>query len=388
MLKEPIVFLSYAREDELYAKKIFNNLKKNGVEVWADFDNASLPPGSKWEPAIKTSIKKSSYFLAILSSKSVTKKGFFQKELVIALNIVDEFPEQDIFIIPVRLDECYPSHEKLKEFSWVDMFPSWDDGINKILSTVKSPVDFPNKVKKKTPPKMIPIIILLILVLVIIYLLFFYPTIKSEVSVDDYACPLWIINSEVLQDPAKDKSIKWDYEIDCKSQRLCYATINLDFDKEYDISDYIGISFAVKGNKAINEINSENTPLLEFLLHINKDREYIYWSGKNNKNMEISDKWMNKTILFSHLKIAHWTNDSKASSEPNLKKVYALNFAVPTSTQRSNVIWIHDIKLIHKDGNMTSLVTGNVPILFPEEPIRGKWSTPYHAPKLEMDKGI
>lgn len=385
MLKEPIVFLSYAREDQRDAKKIFNYLEKNGVKTWADFDNASLPPGSKWEPVIKKAIKESRYFLAILSSNSVTKKGYAQKELVIALNILDEFPEQDIFIIPVRLNECYPSHEQLKELRWVDMFPSWEDGINEIFSEIKRPVDFSNKAKK--PPKIIPIIILLILVF-ICYLLLFYPTIKSEVSVDDYAFPPWIINSEVLQDPAKDKSIKWDYEIDCKSQRLCYATINLDFDKEYDISNYIGISFAVKGNKAINEINSENTPLLEFLLHINKDREYIYWSGKNNKNMEISDKWMNKTILFSHLKIAHWKNDSKASSEPNLKKVYALNFAVPTSTQRSNIIWIHDIKLIHKDGNMTSLVTGNVPILFPEEPIRGKWSTPYHAPKLGMDKGI
>lgn len=385
MHKEPIVFLSYAREDQRDAKKIFNYLEKNGVEIWADFDNASLPPGSKWEPAIKRAIKKSRYFLAILSSNSVAKKGFAQKELVIALKILDEFPEHDIFIIPVRLNECYPSHEKLKELNWVDMFPSWEDGINKILSVIKQPVDFSNK--KRKPPKMIPIIILLILV--IIYCsLSFYPTIKSKVSVDDYAFPPWIINSEVLQDPAKDKSIKWDYEIDCKSQRLCYATINLEFDKEYDISNYIGISFAVKGNKAINEINSENTPLLEFLLHINKDREYIYWSGKNNKNMEISDKWMNKTILFSDLKIAHWKNDSKASSEPNLKKVYALNFAVPTSTQRSNIIWIHDIKLIHKDGNMTSLVTGNVPILFPEEPIRGKWSTPYHAPKLEMNKRI
>ena len=60
--------------------------------------------------------------------------------MAIALDILDEFPEEDIFIIPVRLNECSPSHEKLKELHWVDMFPSWDDGLKKILSVI-SPVN-------------------------------------------------------------------------------------------------------------------------------------------------------------------------------------------------------------------------------------------------------
>lgn len=136
MSEEAMVFLSYAREDQEDAKKIFNNLRKNGVSVWADFDDVSLPPGSKWEPAIKRAIRESRYFLAILSSNSVSKKGFVQKEIVIALEILDEFPEKDIFLIPVRLNECSPSHEKLKEIHWIDMFPSWEDGISKILSVV------------------------------------------------------------------------------------------------------------------------------------------------------------------------------------------------------------------------------------------------------------
>lgn len=134
MSKELMVFLSYAREDQKDARKIIEDLRNHDVNIWADFD--SLRPGSKWEIEIKKAIKESRYFLAVLSSNSVLKKGHVQKEMSQALSILDEFPEQDIFIIPIRLNECSPSHEKLKELHWVDMFLSWNDGIDQILSVV------------------------------------------------------------------------------------------------------------------------------------------------------------------------------------------------------------------------------------------------------------
>jgi hypothetical protein len=133
MSKDSMVFLSYANEDQKDARKIFEDLKGHGVNVWADFD--SLRPGSKWKIAIKKAIEESQYFLAVLSSNS-SKKGFVQKEIAQALDILDEFPESDIYIIPIRLNECSPSHDKLKELHWVDMFPTWDDGISRILSVV------------------------------------------------------------------------------------------------------------------------------------------------------------------------------------------------------------------------------------------------------------
>ena len=134
MSKELMVFLSYAREDQKEAKKIFEDLKKHGVNIWADFD--SLRPGSKWKIEITRAIKESRYFLAVISSNSVSKKGHVQKEINLALGILDEFPEQDTYIIPIRLNECSPSHEKLKELQWADMFPSWNDGIEGILSVL------------------------------------------------------------------------------------------------------------------------------------------------------------------------------------------------------------------------------------------------------------
>ena len=125
------IFLNYAKEDINSAKRITEYLKYEHIELWIDI--VSLLPGQKWKIAIQNAIKDSDYFLALISSNSVSKKGFVQKELKIALDLLDEMPESEIFVIPVRLNECYPSHSKLNELHMVDLFPSWESGLNKLL---------------------------------------------------------------------------------------------------------------------------------------------------------------------------------------------------------------------------------------------------------------
>lgn len=82
----------------------------------------NILPGQKWEMAIDQTIKKADYFIARLSSNSVAKKGYVQKEIRRALDILDTMPEKDIFIIPVRLDDCQPDHPRIETLQWVDMF--------------------------------------------------------------------------------------------------------------------------------------------------------------------------------------------------------------------------------------------------------------------------
>ena len=128
------VFICYAREDEDAAKRLFRDLKGEGLDPWLDME--SLLPGQDWQVAIQQAIRESHYFLALLSSKSVRKRGFMQKEIREALDISDEFPEGCIFLIPVRLEDCQPPYQKLCKFQWVDMFPAWDIGLNKLLTTL------------------------------------------------------------------------------------------------------------------------------------------------------------------------------------------------------------------------------------------------------------
>lgn len=125
------VFLSYAREDSQAASKIYNALKHLEIEIW--MDKVSISPGERWKSTIKNAIRNSRYFIALLSKNSVSKKGFVQKELKIALEVLDEYPNNEIFVIPLRLDDCAPSYEKLYELNWVDLFPSWDEGIKKVI---------------------------------------------------------------------------------------------------------------------------------------------------------------------------------------------------------------------------------------------------------------
>ena len=128
------VFISYAKEDSAVAKRIYNDLKGIGVNVWLDSED--LLPGQNWKLTIRESIKESSYFLALLSSNSVSKKGFVQKELKMALDITDELPKNEIFILPVRVDDCKPIDEKLEELQWCDLFPDYDAGVEKIMRVV------------------------------------------------------------------------------------------------------------------------------------------------------------------------------------------------------------------------------------------------------------
>ncbi|MCP4113181.1 MAG: toll/interleukin-1 receptor domain-containing protein [Desulfobacteraceae bacterium] len=73
-MKDMKVFISYAREDQKAAIKLFNKLKTEGVIPWIDYEN--ILAGHNWKATVKQAIKGSSYFLALLSSNSVNKKGY------------------------------------------------------------------------------------------------------------------------------------------------------------------------------------------------------------------------------------------------------------------------------------------------------------------------
>jgi len=133
MLKHK-VFISYASEDTEIAQRLYDDLSKAGVELW--FDRQSLMPGQDWRLELEKALKESTIFLALISSKSTTKEGFTQKELKRALDIIDERPEGDIFIIPVRVDDC-PVSVRLQHYQWVDLFPSYSDGLEKLLKVLK-----------------------------------------------------------------------------------------------------------------------------------------------------------------------------------------------------------------------------------------------------------
>jgi hypothetical protein len=85
---------------------------------------------------IEKAIKNSRYFIRLVSSKSVNRRGTSERELKYALDKQLEFSESDVYPIPVRLDDCPISDSKLEEIQYVDLFPEWNTGFTKLLQSV------------------------------------------------------------------------------------------------------------------------------------------------------------------------------------------------------------------------------------------------------------
>jgi len=130
------IFLSYAHEDAAAAEHLYRALNAYPrVEVW--FDKHSLPGGSNWAPAIRKAIRECRYCIVLLSKHAVTKRGFYQKEIRAALDVLREFPEDETFVVPVRLDDCEVRFEALRELQYIDLFPDWWDGFDRLLGALQ-----------------------------------------------------------------------------------------------------------------------------------------------------------------------------------------------------------------------------------------------------------
>lgn len=128
------IFISYAHEDKNDAERLYDDLLSKGLKPW--MDKKCLIPGQKWRETILQTIRKSRYFLALHSTRSVSKKGYIQRELGEAVDVAREYPKEDIYVIPVRLDDCSTPLD-LEGFHRVDMFPSWEDGFIRLFSALQ-----------------------------------------------------------------------------------------------------------------------------------------------------------------------------------------------------------------------------------------------------------
>lgn len=112
------VFICYGSEDYTRVEELYHRLQQRGHKPW--MDKKSLLPGQKWEEEIGARIRKSDAFIACLSRKSVSKRGYVQKEMRYALDVLGEIPQGHIFLIPLRLEPCeVPDH--LSFLHWLDL---------------------------------------------------------------------------------------------------------------------------------------------------------------------------------------------------------------------------------------------------------------------------
>lgn len=111
------VFISYAKENIEIAEQIYDRLKAKGFIPWLDKRN--LMVGQQWDVEIKKALKESDFIILLLSSISVSKRGYVQREFRLALDYCEEKLDSDIYIIPVKIDLC-DVPEKLAKFQYIE----------------------------------------------------------------------------------------------------------------------------------------------------------------------------------------------------------------------------------------------------------------------------
>lgn len=143
------VFLCHSSGDKSSVEKIYDRLVNDGIDAWLDKKN--LLPGQNWKIEIPKAVRDSDVVIVFLSSQSVNKEGFVQKEIKIALDTADEKPEGTIFIIPARLENCEVP-ERIAQIHWVDLFES--DGYTRLLKALQIRAKNLNiKIKRKRVSK-------------------------------------------------------------------------------------------------------------------------------------------------------------------------------------------------------------------------------------------
>lgn len=113
------LFLCHGAEDKEIAVSFYHELKQLGYEPW--LDKIDLRVGQKWRELIPEKVRSSDLVIALLSSSSVRRRGYVHAELDLALKTALEVPDGEVFILPVRLDECkLPA--RLEDYHRADFF--------------------------------------------------------------------------------------------------------------------------------------------------------------------------------------------------------------------------------------------------------------------------
>ena len=99
-------------------------------------DQEKLLPGQNWPRAIERAIDLSEFFICCFSRRAAAKRGYFHSELDYALSVASRVPAEEIFVLPVRLNDCEVPRDIARRVQHVDLFPDWDRGVGELLKAM------------------------------------------------------------------------------------------------------------------------------------------------------------------------------------------------------------------------------------------------------------
>jgi formylglycine-generating enzyme required for sulfatase activity len=112
------IFLCHASEDKAPVREVYQQLKALGFTPW--LDEVDILPGQDWNYEIEQALETSDFVIVFLSTRSVQKVGYVQREFRRALRHLEEIPEGLIHTIPVKLDDCSVPRQ-FSRHQWVNL---------------------------------------------------------------------------------------------------------------------------------------------------------------------------------------------------------------------------------------------------------------------------
>ena len=137
----PRVFVAYAHEDATQAARIFDTLLAAGFDPW--MDERKLLPGQNWARAIRNALETSNFVVCCFSRNSIYKRGGFQAEIRYALEAARRLPLDEVYLLPVRFDSCPVPADVAREMQYVDLFPDWKGGMNRVIEAIRRQIRRP-----------------------------------------------------------------------------------------------------------------------------------------------------------------------------------------------------------------------------------------------------
>jgi hypothetical protein len=113
------IFLCHASEDKVQVREVYQQLKAVGFTPW--LDEVDILPGQDWDYEIERALETSDFVMVFLSTRSVEKVGYVQREFRRALYHAEERPEGFIHTIPVKLDDCAVPR-RFSRHQWVKLY--------------------------------------------------------------------------------------------------------------------------------------------------------------------------------------------------------------------------------------------------------------------------
>jgi len=128
------VFLCHSSGDKEQVRALYQRLiAESWIHPW--LDEEELIPGQEWREEIEKAVEQSHVILVCLSPASLTKEGFVQREIRVALDHADYMPEGTIYIIPLKLEACEVPR-RMNKWQWANYFE--ERGYEKLMRSLRT----------------------------------------------------------------------------------------------------------------------------------------------------------------------------------------------------------------------------------------------------------